>query len=348
MRIAFVTLLCILGLTAFVTTGTRAGDKADVEKELKKFQGTWTFESVQAGGKEDAAAEFKGFMVTFTGDRYTVKKGDEVIQVGVQKLDPSKSPKAVDVMVTEGLNKGAVMLGIYEIGSDTLKVCFDSEGKKRPAEFKSAAGSQTFVNVHKRVMKPAPVKEPELRSELLGRTKADQEARKAIMQWMKDHGPDSGTAADASKELKAEYEKLRAKVTALDTDNTKWLQGVVDRHGWPSITLVGKDGANAAWLLVQHADADPKFQRRCLDLMAKLPKDEVSQLNLAYLTDRVLLAEGKKQVYGTQFIFVDGKWRPRPLEDEANVDKRRAEVGLQPLAEYAKLIEKQSGGSPKK
>jgi hypothetical protein len=55
--------------------------------------------------------------------------------------------------VAEGLNKGAVMLGIYEISGDTLKVCFDPEGKKRPTEFKSASGSQTFVNVHKRVKK---------------------------------------------------------------------------------------------------------------------------------------------------------------------------------------------------
>jgi uncharacterized protein (TIGR03067 family) len=91
--------------------------------------------------------------VTFVGDKHTVKKGDEVIQVGTQKLDPSKSPKAIDVTMTGGLNKGAVMLGIYEISGDTLKVCFDPEGKKRPAEFKSAPGSQTFVAVHKRVKK---------------------------------------------------------------------------------------------------------------------------------------------------------------------------------------------------
>ena len=93
------------------------------------------------------------FVVTFEGDKHTVKKGDEVIQVGTQKLDPSKSPKTIDVTMTEGLNKGTVMLGIYEIDGDTLKVCFDAEGKKRPTEFKSAPGSQTFVNVHKRVKK---------------------------------------------------------------------------------------------------------------------------------------------------------------------------------------------------
>src|SRR6516225_9986364 len=153
MRIALVTLLCTLVLTASGGTGARADDRAEVEKELKKFQGAWTFESVEADGKEQPAAEFKGMTVTFEGDKYTVKKGDEVIQVGTQKLDPSRSPKAIDVTVAEGLSKGAVMLGIYEISGDTLKVCFDPAGKKRPTEFKSASGSQTFVNVHKRVKK---------------------------------------------------------------------------------------------------------------------------------------------------------------------------------------------------
>jgi hypothetical protein len=45
------------------------------------------------------------------------------------------------------------MLGIYEFDGDKLKVCFDATGKKRPTEFKSPPGSETFVNVHKRVKK---------------------------------------------------------------------------------------------------------------------------------------------------------------------------------------------------
>ena len=152
MRIALLTLLCTLGLAASGETGARAGDEADVEKELKKFQGTWTFESVEAGGKKLPADQFKGITVTFEGDKYAVKKGDEVVEAATQKLDPSKSPKTLDAKVTDGPNKGAVILGIYEISGDTLKVCFDPEGKKRPTEFKGESGSQTLV-VHKRVKK---------------------------------------------------------------------------------------------------------------------------------------------------------------------------------------------------
>jgi len=153
MRISLVALFCAVGLTASGGSGTLADDKVDLEKEVRKFQGTWTFESSQSGGKELPAGDLKGLILTFEGDKHTVKKGDEVIQVGTQKLDPSKSPKTIDVTMTEGPNKGKVMLGIYEIDGDTLKVYFDPQGKKRPTEFKSGPGSETFVNVHKRVKK---------------------------------------------------------------------------------------------------------------------------------------------------------------------------------------------------
>ena len=133
-----------------------------------------------------------------------------------------------------------------------------------------------------------------------------------------------------------------------DQQNTRRLQEILEKHGWPTNTLVGGDGAHAAFVIVQHADADLKFQRKCLDLMRKVPRDEVWQLDVAYLTDRVLVAEGKKQVYGTQFINSGGKLEPHPLEDPSSVNKRRAEVGLPPLAEYVKGLEALYGRSPQK
>ncbi len=153
MRISLVAVFCAVGLAAFGESGTLVDDKADLEKEAKKFQGTWTFESSQAGGQQVPADQLKKLIVIFEGDKHTVKNGDEVLQVGIQKLDPSKSPKTIDVTMTEGPSKGKVMLGIYEINEDTLKVCFDPNGKKRPTEFKSEPGSENFVNVHKRLKK---------------------------------------------------------------------------------------------------------------------------------------------------------------------------------------------------
>jgi hypothetical protein len=195
--------------------------------------------------------------------------------------------------------------------------------------------------------KTSTAKDPGLRLELLRRVNTDQEARTTLVACLKKNGGGVDPAALPANR-KAEYEKFGAAVKKVDQENTERLAEVVDEHGWPAISLVGRDGSHAAWLLVQHADADPKFQRKCLNLMAKLPKAEVSQTDLAYLTDRVLLSEGKKQIYGTQFTSSEGKWEPRPLEDAANVDKRRAEVALQPLAEYVKDLESLYGSPSKK
>jgi hypothetical protein len=207
------------------------------------------------------------------------------------------------------------------------------------------AGSASAGEAPKR----APVREPELRAELLRRAKADQDVRGAVAKWMMRFGnTEFADEAALSAAQKAELRKFDEAMRRVDTENTERLRQIVRRHGWPTYTLVGKDGAMAAWILVQHADLSPKFQRKCLDLMARVPRDEVSQKDVAYLTDRVLLAEGKKQRYGTQFTLVNGKCRPRPLEDEANVDKRRAAVGLPPLAEYLKESEAYWGGGRKK
>lgn len=171
-----------------------------------------------------------------------------------------------------------------------------------------------------------------LRAELLRRKEHDQAVRRELMKWSKDSGR---KLTDAEQ---AEFLDFNQRLRKLDAENTDWLRGVVDKHGWPTITAVGPEAANAAWLLVQHADAAPKFQRRCLNAMRKLPKEEVSQSKIAYLTDRVLLAEGKRQRFGTQWHLENGELKMRPLEDPDHVDQRRAEAGLPPLKDYVRQL----------
>ena len=112
--------------------------------------------------------------------------------------------------------------------------------------------------------------------------------------------------------------------------------------------MVGKVGAHNAWLLVQHCDEDKPFQKKCLKLMeALLPKGEVDKSDYAYLMDRVLVGEGKKQLYGTQTKIINGDIVPDPVEDEANLDKRRKEMGMMPMAEYVKMVRKMYLGDRK-
>ena len=158
-----------------------------------------------------------------------------------------------------------------------------------------------------------PAREPALRLELLRRVKADQEACAACVEWEKANGQGvRSTPRLSSAGRKAESRSFSAPFKGpIERTRSAWERSSRSTAGRPSRSSA-RDGSNAAWLLVQHADAEPKFQRKCLDLMTKLPQDEVSQTDLAYLTDRVLLAEGKKQIYGTQFTSSGGKWEPRP------------------------------------
>jgi hypothetical protein len=78
--------------------------------------------------------------------------------------------------------------------------------------------------------------------------------------------------------------------------------------------------------------------------MTEAVKDgEATPVELAYLTDRVLLAEGQPQEYGTQMSGGQDGWAPRNLRDPDRVDERRAAVGLGPVSEYVARITSHAG-----
>lgn len=142
--------------------------------------------------------------------------------------------------------------------------------------------------------------------------------------------------------------RLVAGMADVDHENTAFLKWVVDQHGWPTISRDGSSAAANAWLLVQHADADPAFQLKALRLMEPLlANGEVDKGNYAYLYDRVMVNVGQKQKYGTQMMSCEhGKRIPQPIEDEAGLAMRRAEMGLPPMAEYLKLMDQTFGPCP--
>ncbi len=173
-----------------------------------------------------------------------------------------------------------------------------------------------------RVCDDRRVQEPALAAELVARMKLDQQARRAL---------------DEADQLSNDGEAVR-RVVEVDRDNTAWLHGVL-AGGWPGRTKVGEDGAQAAWLLCQHADRDLALQRRALVLLeTAVAEGDAPARQLAYLTDRVLVAEQHKQRYGTQFLSVGSEMWVQPIEEPEGLDQRRAEMGLEPCEEYGRLM----------
>lgn len=114
-------------------------------------------------------------------------------------------------------------------------------------------------------------------------------------------------------------------VYIMDQVHNLKIHRIIDVYGYPSVRTIGRDGMSAFWLLVQHQDFDLELQKECL------AKCDFSKTDAAYLTDRVLVNQGKDQVYGTQFTgALDRKGNPipRPIKNMKGLDKRRKEVGL--------------------
>jgi hypothetical protein len=130
--------------------------------------------------------------------------------------------------------------------------------------------------------------------------------------------------------------KRMGEIDHKDTERMKW---IVQRFGWPTPEMVGKEASGNAWLLVQHADADHAFQKQCLALIEPLARQGVIPgSNYAYLFDRVQVGDGKLQRFGTQGKDIDGMMAIDPVEDPARVDALRKRYGMQPLEEYAKQL----------
>jgi hypothetical protein len=130
----------------------------------------------------------------------------------------------------------------------------------------------------------------------------------------------------------------------LDSLNQVALRNMISLYGWPGYALVGREGDNIAWLILQHAGDNLNFLKYCLDHMQAAMEENDTNLNEgAALMDKVLVLSKKKQIYGTQFhqqTNVSGGIDLvfEPIEDEVNVDKRRHCLGLTSLDTYKDFV----------
>ena len=167
--------------------------------------------------------------------------------------------------------------------------------------------------------------------------------------WFTVAGPRSGAApilAPMPARGKAHDPRLREELLAMGdgsdgasrAEHADRLWAILDDYeAWPGRSLVGDDGARAAWLVAQVAIEDVGLQRRCLEMLElAVACGDADPVHLAYLLDRVRMSDGLDQLHGSQFVLAEhGGLEPWPLDDLAAVDARRARLGLCPFAEHA-------------
>ena len=172
--------------------------------------------------------------------------------------------------------------------------------------------------------------------ELAARVSADQ-ALRARLDFSRMDDPDQ--------------KKLMHQMGIVDRANTAWLKALFEQCGFPDKDKHGEKAQGNAWLLVQHADHDVAFQKYTLSILEKMAaqRGEPMRPSFAYLADRVAVAEGRPQLYGTQLMAPAEQpcnFDFNTLDDREKVEARRAALGLPPLDIYKEIVLKNSNCAP--
>jgi uncharacterized protein (TIGR03067 family) len=139
--------LCVLSSTFFL--GADNAKESAVKKELEEFQGNWTVVSMEMDGKFMSPETRQKIKLSIDGENYVFKNGDGG-NAGLYKIDPTRNPKQLNIVIGGGEEKGKVYLAIYKIEGDTMTQCMELSNKNRPHEFTGKAGSGCALEIWQR------------------------------------------------------------------------------------------------------------------------------------------------------------------------------------------------------
>ncbi|GGZ65577.1 DUF6624 domain-containing protein [Mesonia mobilis] len=123
----------------------------------------------------------------------------------------------------------------------------------------------------------------------------------------------------------------------IDIQNLITIKNLIKKCGMPTLEEVNSKQMSAIWLVFQHADND--IRKEYFPLLKQAAKNgDIKKSAIALMEDRILMYDRKPQIYGSQVIKDNktDKWKLYNLENKETVDRRRKEVGLNPLSEYLK------------
>ena len=119
-----------------------------------------------------------------------------------------------------------------------------------------------------------------------------------------------------------------------DHRNQELIISIIEKCGMPTLNEVNQEQMDAIWLGLQHTEN--KYRIKYFPLIEKAVKNgDLSKEQYALMKDRILLDEGKPQIFGSQ--IKNGKLYD--LEEPETVNKRRQEMGLEPIEDYLKRLD---------
>jgi len=270
-----------------------------------------------ASGVTPLTREERADIVLRAGAAYRAGKYAESADIRLEGIRRGMNFPEMYLHAAESL----AMAGRAEEAFRMLSEAFDRGLRRSPdslvkaLELASLRNDPRWLGLLRRAEESTTVANPALRDELRSMARRGSDAR-------------------AGRRLAEVPEPAQLEVVrATDIANTARLLEIVAAHGWPGRRLVGSDGAGDAALILQHADLDTQ-EKLAPVLRAAVDAGDASPSSLAYLTDRIRVQKGERQLYGTQAVVENGRLIPAPIEDAAGVDRRRKEVGLGTLEAY--------------
>lgn len=120
-----------------------------IREELMRFGGVWKYKSLEMEGKSMPDDAVQGSLMIIQGNRFVNKIPQQTL-AGFFTVDPTATPKTIDVTLKLGRGKQVTHRGIYELSDDTYRVSMKIDSQARPANFETAPGSGNVVQVLKK------------------------------------------------------------------------------------------------------------------------------------------------------------------------------------------------------
>lgn len=117
--------------------------------------------------------------------------------------------------------------------------------------------------------------------------------------------------------------------------NEKKILEILETQGWPGKNTIGEQGNLTICNVLQHSDVE--IRKKYLPIMRKAVEEEqLAPRLLARAEDRLATDRGDLQIYGGQIKYYPEtkSFNVWPIIDPWNVDQRRAEIGLEPIADF--------------